>query len=329
MRIRFPWILCALLFLVIHPRGAVAAKYAGESFSIGVGVRGLGMGSAAVAVAGDVNSAAWNPATLTGVRGLQVGLLHSERFGGVVRYDYAGVARALNERTFLGFSVIRQGIGNIPVTRLIDPQRPPVYVEADTLVLNYENLRVDSDAEYLLALTCARHWTDSVDLGGAVKLLYRDVVGETAYGVGLDAGMRAELNHGVSAGVAIDDLTLSPVVWSNGTTEAILPSARLGLAWLRRLRNDTSFLIAADVVTLFEGREFAAQWSAGAASFDFSLGAEVRMAKLVAIRAGLDTGDLTAGASLRLGMADLDYAFQRRADFDDTHRLGLRLEFDR
>ncbi len=329
MQIRIPWFCCALLLAVLQSSTAHAAKYAGEPFAIGVGVRGLGMGSAAVAVSGDVNSAAWNPASLTGVRGVQVGLLHSERFGGVVRYDYLGAARALGPRTFLGLSVIRQGIQDIPVTRLIDPERPPVYVEADTLVLNYENLRIDSDAEYLFALTCARRWRDGVDLGGAVKLLYKDVVGESAYGVGLDAGVRTDLRHGLSAGIAVDDLTLTPVVWSNGTTEAILPSARLGVAWQRQLRNNSNLLLAADVVTLFEGREFAAQLSAGPASFDFSVGAEAWMAERVAIRAGLDTGDLTAGASLRLGPVDLDYAFQQRADFDDTHRLGLRLEFDR
>ena len=307
---------------------AEATKYAGETFSVGVGARALGMGGAAVAVAGDVTSGYWNPASLVDVERTEIGLMHSERFGGVVNYDYLGMARPLGRDAALGLTLIRQGVSNIPVTRLIDPERPPFYVEADTLVLNIEDLRVDNSAEYQLALTCGRQWSEALDLGASIKFIYKDVVGENGYGAGLDAGARWALSQEFSAGLKLQDLTLTPLVWSNGSVETILPSARLGFAWFRPLRNSTTLLVAADGVTLFEGRDFAAQLGSAFVSVDFAVGAEVWMAERIAMRAGLDIGELTAGASLRLGRIDLDYAFRRQADFDDTHRLGLRLELD-
>ena len=327
MRLRSLFCVCCVSAL--GASSALATKYAGESFSVGVGARALGMGGAAVAIPGDVSSGYWNPGALSDVEGTEVGLMHSERFGGVVRYDYLGFAKPLSEGSVLGVTLIRQGIDSIPVTRLLDPSRPPVYIDADTLVLNYEDLRIDSDAEYQLSFSYGASWSRKLSVGGSAKLIYKDVIGFTAYGAGLDAGLRAELPWGISAGAVLRDLTLSPIVWSTGEHEAILPSARLGLAWRRVLRERTVLLVAADSVLLFEGRDFASQISAGPASADFAFGAEVWMAERVALRAGLDAEQLTAGASIRLGFAQVDYAFRQEADFDDTHRVGLRLELGR
>ncbi len=328
MRSSFRSSLGLLVAVALASAPARATKYAGESFAVGVGARALGMGGAVSALRGDVSSAYWNPGALADVRRTELALMHSERFGGVVRYDYLGLARPLSGRSVVAASLIRQGISGIPITRLIDPARPPVYVEADTLALNYEDLGVDSDAEYLLALSYGVAAGAALSAGASLKLIYKDVVGFSAYGAGLDAGLRADLGAGVSAGAVLRDLTLTPIVWSTGRREAILPSARLGLAWRRDLRRGTSLSIAGDAVLLFEGRDFAAQLSAGPASADFAAGAELWLAERVALRAGLDAEQLTAGVSLRLGFARVDYAFRQEADFDDTHRLGLHLELD-
>ncbi|MFO8182561.1 MAG: hypothetical protein R6U39_00170, partial [Candidatus Aegiribacteria sp.] len=74
--------------LLIFASLAGAAKYAGEFLSIGAGARGLGMGSAFCAVADDVSAGYWNSAGLHLVKDQQAQFMHSERFGGLVKYDY-------------------------------------------------------------------------------------------------------------------------------------------------------------------------------------------------------------------------------------------------
>ena len=76
---------------------AQVAKYSNEFLAIGVGARALGMGNAYVAVTDDVTSGYWNPAGLTAMSSpYQVGLMHSEYFAGVAKYDYASFDKENN-----------------------------------------------------------------------------------------------------------------------------------------------------------------------------------------------------------------------------------------
>ena len=64
------------------------AKYSNEFLAIGVGGRSLGMSNACVATIDDVTSGYWNPAGLMGIESdLQIGLMHSEYFAGIAKYD--------------------------------------------------------------------------------------------------------------------------------------------------------------------------------------------------------------------------------------------------
>src|ERR1700674_1822463 len=67
-------------------------KYAGEFLAIGVGGRPLGMGGAYVSIANDVTAGYWNPGALSSINYPQFSLMHDERFGNLVNYDYASVA---------------------------------------------------------------------------------------------------------------------------------------------------------------------------------------------------------------------------------------------
>ena len=63
-------------------------KYSNEFLAIGVGGRSLGMSNSSVASINDVTSGYWNPAGLLGIKNdMQVGLMHSEYFAGIAKYD--------------------------------------------------------------------------------------------------------------------------------------------------------------------------------------------------------------------------------------------------
>ena len=119
-RFRYPSVFAALFLFFATLTSATAQKYSNEFLSIGVGARAQGMGTAVVASQQDIFSTAWNPAGLAGIsaeRGLEIGAMHSEWFGGVGNYDYLGFSLPLsNKNQRVGFSLIRFGIDQIPNT---------------------------------------------------------------------------------------------------------------------------------------------------------------------------------------------------------------------
>ena len=109
------------LFLVNFTFGQVA-KYSNEFLSIGVGARSLGMSNSSVANVNDVTSGYWNPAGLSFLEtDFDAGIMHAEYFAGIAKYDYLGGAMALDTSSFLGATIIRFGVDDIPnTTDLID-----------------------------------------------------------------------------------------------------------------------------------------------------------------------------------------------------------------
>ncbi|MFW6348068.1 MAG: hypothetical protein ACOC2C_05605, partial [Cyclonatronaceae bacterium] len=92
----------------------IRVSYGNDFMSVGSGARALGMGSAQVGITGDVTSAYWNPAGLARVEDIEAAYMHSERFGGIVGYDYGGVALRLpGSEGRLAVSFFRQGVDNI------------------------------------------------------------------------------------------------------------------------------------------------------------------------------------------------------------------------
>ena len=68
-------------------------KYSNEFLNIGAGARGLGMGSAQIASVSDGTAGYWNPAGVMNVENYpNLALMHAEYFGGIGKYDFAGVA---------------------------------------------------------------------------------------------------------------------------------------------------------------------------------------------------------------------------------------------
>ena len=54
---------------------------------------------------------------------LQIGLMHSEYFAGIAKYDYGAIAKKIDDKSAMAFSFIRFGVDNIPnTTELIDAQ---------------------------------------------------------------------------------------------------------------------------------------------------------------------------------------------------------------
>lgn len=312
--------------------GAEVGKYAGEFMAVGVGARPLGMGGAYVAIAGDVWAAYWNPAGLTSLAYPEISVMHSERFAGVVNYDYAGVAVPYGPRATLAVSVTRVGVDDIPVTALPNEElrRGEVYQTEDgRWVRNVPYVvRTISDAEWATYLSLAKS-AGSWSWGLNAKFVYKGIGDNSAWGLGFDVGARRKLGGNLWFGANLQDATTTVLSWDTGRRELIVPTLRLGLGgqWAARFW-DLRVTPALDLETHFEGRDFAAQMNLGPASADVHAGIEVQVRNTFSLRLGSDVGHFTAGVGIYLPRLAIDYAFLSHRYLGDTHRISLRLRLE-
>ena len=161
-------IVFTLCFSFQAQENTVAPKYSNEFLSIGIGADALGLGNAVVANTGNVNSAYWNPAGLTEIdKWLEAGIMHSEYFAGIVKYDYLGIAHSIDDKSTMAFSAIRFGVDDIPnTTQLIDNNGN----------IDYDRVTTFTAADYAFLFSYARKLKiEGMSLGGSAKVIYRKV----------------------------------------------------------------------------------------------------------------------------------------------------------
>lgn len=185
----------------------IAPKYSNEFLNIGVGADALGLGNAVVANTGNVNSTYWNPAGLTRVdKWLDVGLMHSEYFAGIAKYDYLGFAHKIDEKSAFGVSAIRFAVDDIPnTTQLIDNEGN----------IDYDRITTFTAADYGFLFSYARKLkVEGLSLGGSFKVVHRKV-GDFAksWGFGLDAGLQYQKGEHWKFGLMARDITSTFNAW--------------------------------------------------------------------------------------------------------------------
>jgi len=294
-------------------------KYAGEFISIGVGGRALGLGSAYAAIAGDVTAGYWNPAGLSHITYPEIILMHDERFGGLMNYDYGAVAVPYGSGASLGISVMRLGIDGIPDTRnaLIDYTGGGILDEAARL--DYDKITEHSWADWVVYLTYSMRRNERLSYGFNVKLVRRDFMEFNATGIGFDIGLMYNPIGNLFLGVNAQDITTTLVAWNTGTNDLISPTLKVGGGYMFEALGGR-FIPLVDIDFRFESRSFASNMSFGPVSVDLHAGMEYSVRELFALRVGYnDLGNLTLGAGIHLPKLNLDYSF---AQFDGTGQLG-------
>ena len=129
-----------------------------------------------------MNSGYWNPAGLTGVdKWLEVGLMHSEYFAGIAKYDYLGLAHSIDDKSSVGFTAIRFAVDDIPnTTQLIDNNGN----------IDYDRITTFTAADYGFLFSYARKLpVEGLSVGGNFKIVHRKIGSfAKSWGFGLDAG---------------------------------------------------------------------------------------------------------------------------------------------
>lgn len=349
-----------LMLHVVSPAFGQAfeeAKYGGDFLSVGGGARPLGMGSAFTSVTQDVLSGYWNPAGLSGVRDWEFAYMHSERFAGIVGYDYGAVAMPIEGSDgVVGLSFFRQGVDGIKNTlHAWDPEQNRPKSDPSAYMREF------SASDMAVYLSYADRFTERWRWGLSAKVLHSRLGPfANAWGYSLDAGLQMRGEH-YRFGINVMDITTLMKFWTvdenelealgnfinpetgrpetlpDGVNEYVKPSIKVGGSRFFDL-GDFSLLTAIDTDILFEGRR-TYYLSLGDASFEPHLGAELGYKDRVYLRTGVTDLHIddrnsffvspTLGTGLKIGAFMIDYGFNSFAgiasDMGFTHRISLQL----
>lgn len=308
-------------------------KYAGEFLRVGAGARALGMGGAFLAVADDATAGFWNPAGLTYLEHKSVQYMHSEEQHSQVSYDFLGVVlpqgTEVGKRSALGVSVVRLGVDDIPVSnRTIDQLVPGedfedgdgnpstnlptegngVWDVGERLFLDENDFTYKSSNDFAGLFSYARNLSPKFTLGGSLKVLYRTLVGHSAWGAGLDAGLTYELAQHATLAVVARDLTTTFMSWDTGTSESIAPSLSFGGQVTKPMGTQHVITGSADVRLDFESERIDSNFGSDGMAGELHVGAEYWYHNALALRTGVSGRDLTFGAGFRRKGLGIDYA---------------------
>lgn len=323
--------LVVILFIPVRSQ-TVIGKYAGEFMAIGVGGRALGLGGSYVALAGDASASYWNPAGLSRINYPDIMIMHDERFGSLMNYDFVSVALPYGKDGSVGLSVLRLGIDGIPDTR-------NAWVDANGNGIFDDNNRPDYDkvsyfnaSDWAIYVTYARRANAQLSYGANVKFIRRDLADASAMGIGFDIGILYSPLEDLYLGANAQDITTTLVAWSTGRTELITPTLKVGGTYgFDLFSGRVSPTVDLDV--RFENRRYKSAARLGPMSIDPHIGLEFDYKETVALRIGYtDVKQVTLGAGLHLSKVDVDYSFAkfgtRIDDLGDTHRISLRIKLE-
>ena len=337
----------------------IAPKYSNEFLSIGVGAEALGQANAVVAQTNGVNSGYWNPAGLTHVdKWLEVGLMHSEYFAGIAKYDYLGLAHSIDEKSTIGFTAIRFAVDDIPnTTQLIDNNGN----------IDYDRITSFTAADYGFLFSYARKLPiKGLSVGGSFKVIHRKIGSfAKSWGFGIDAGAQYETKNKWKFGLMLRDVTSTFNAWvftlDSETQEVFLNTGnalpengleltlpRIILAGYRKFDLGKKGIYASseiDIDITTDGRRNTVL-KTDLLSFDPHVGVEIGFKNYVQLRAGVSNMQFVKnfddsesfniqpniGIGLNIKNFYLDYAFTDIGDASVSlysHIVSLRIKLNK
>ncbi len=290
-----------IISLIVLPLLLGATKYAGEFQELGVGGRACAMGGIGVAQYADPSVIYFNPAGCFYVSRSAL-IMHAENFAGAVKNEFGSVILPKGNMS-IGFGLQYLSVGDIKLTELQDTTPP----SSSNPPIPYDTV---GTKDLVLYINVARG-NEMLSYGANIKVFYRDLAVITGYGGGIDLGVTLNLEH-LTAGLAIRDFVLSPIIWSNGTKETIVPKVSFGVAPLIILSKINSVItLGCDIVKSIDTE-----------GFDLNLGLEYAYKDFVFGRAGVYRGNYTLGVGLKYKWFSLDYAFVTHSDLHDSNKFS-------
>jgi len=309
------WILVAtfiILWGVSHDSMAKkinenAGTKSGQILKMGVGANAVGMGESYVASADDVYATYWNPAGLSKIDKVQIGLMHNEWFEDV-RYEYIGYVQPTSNLGTLAGSVSYISMGELDRT---NDNGIAIVVGGSDKFRPYD---------IMVALSYGTKLNDSISIGVNAKFLQEKIDDQKAEAFAVDLGGMYSMKNGFIIGANVQHLgtKMKFVEESFG-----LPlNFNVGAAY-KLMDNALTFAADANIPTDND--------------MNVGFGADYRIMGMFDLRVGYrytaggnDLGTasgLRAGLGFGIGNYKLDYAFVPYGELGQSHRISLVASF--
>jgi tetratricopeptide (TPR) repeat protein len=295
---------CVLAALASAPIARAADDGGTRSiFASGAGNRALALGGAFVGLADDASAMIWNPGGL-GIR---------QRLE--VQANHAGYSDLGSEQDFVSVVLPNWRWGTVGVS-ILHFSIDGIEHRDDRNLLLGDNL---SDSQTEIALGFGRSLNDALSVGGTVKLQRQSLAGFSGSGLGLDAGVlgragallhtRADWANRLTWGFSVRNL-VQPSVRLDQESVPDPAVVRAGLGFRSPAPGGRSALVLLDL-----------EKSPGVGT-RIHAGMEVQLHPLLGIRAGFNTGRLSAGTAVAWRGFSVDYTYEN-GDITDVHRFGI------
>jgi outer membrane protein OmpA-like peptidoglycan-associated protein len=309
----YTWFMvCAAMVLALSPCSVfgAGAGTSGNSFlKIGVGARPEAMGEAYLALSDDSTGYFWNPAGLAQVTLPEISIMHLSYFADI-NYETLGLVMPIFGQN-IGMGLTWLNVASFNST--LDPQAEQ-----------------GSASDFSVTGAYAFNLSPQLMLGGNLKVVSSSLAGASSMGGAVDLGLLFK-PFGREFAFALVAQNLGLATGYEETSDPLPISLRFGAAWRLYRHNIDNFAnIILDVNKSIDDR------------FQYNLGGEGWLYDTVALRAGykfseggsdLVTYDLnslanfTAGLGLKLGAANIDYAFVPLGELGSTHRVSASWKF--
>ena len=288
---------------------------AGEYFTnFAVSARAFGMGKAYTALSDDASGPYWNPAGLVNMKYSELSLLNTKLYIGT-DYNFAGFSMFASSRTFFGISwagLAVQGIREIN---------------------NSGDYMGDfSDSHNVYYLTYSHKVSKNLSMGLNIKTLYHTMMNYYSTAFGLDMGIIYNSGGVLFAGISVQNIPPFQPKLKLKSTEDVFPvNIKTGIA----LKLKDALILAGDLDILncfpdkyaFANPDDEATINKAAMNLKWHTGLELLITRYFAVRAGVDTKELSVGVGFNTHKMAIDYA----ANFHNmglTHRFGVKVKFN-
>jgi hypothetical protein len=333
----------AIMFssLVFADGGNRIGTAGSSQLMIPVGIRGIAMGSTSITDSKGIESLFWNPANLSREEGTSVTFSQMSYIADIgVQYGAIGIN--LGHLGSLGFSIKSLAVGEIAVTTVENPDG---------------NGQFFSPKFITTGLTYSILLSDRVSVGLTANLNFEKLADVSKSNISFNAGISysnlANIN-GLSLGVVLKNF--GPQSSYNGTGLNILSKDVYG--YLRQGNNYYKIQAASEELPTTLELGLGYRYAIGQDNYlqvnsvfqnsnfyydEYRLGVEYAFQNTVFLRGGYmfipnatdeyaKQNSLAAGFGVKFGLGSdlnvsIDYGYQKRKLFDDTHVFGVTLSF--
>jgi hypothetical protein len=291
-----------LTLFVLLLQGLPSTIYAQEGLAgmpgaylhMGVGSQALGMGKAFTTLATDATAIYWNPAGLANQNPYQIYFMHSRLF-----YDtnFNYLAATMPTRNIGSF-----GAGLLFLNSQNFDQRNELNQELGSFGI--------SDIAFLFSWS--KELFNGLSAGLNYKLVNQKMLEYSGVGHGIDLGLKTRLFERLDAGLMFMNL-VSPKMTLDQNAQSFPMQIRLGGS-MRFLQNKMVFSTDISKIVGWE-------------STFLNIGAEYRVMDNIAIRGGLNHGQVTMGIGLNLNQIGIDYGNEQVSELGLYQSFAVKYAF--